>query len=167
MDQSNFQKDLNTLYHWAEENNKKFNGTKFELISYGKINNRHYKAPDGKTIKRKTLVKDLGVHMSADCKFDEHIKICIKEAQKVAGWTLRTFRTREKQVLRTLLKSIVTPTSEYASVLWSPTNAHWINALENIQRRYTSRISEYQTFDEDLQMPVCTTDYWERLNYYY
>ena len=65
--------------------------------------------------------------------------------------------------MRTLLKSVIIPKIEYASVIWSPTNATLINTIENIQRRYTSRIADYQTYDPVLQMPICTTNYWDRL----
>ena len=102
--------------------------------------------------------------MSSDCKFGEHIRNCVKATQKIASWMLRTFRTRSKEIMRTLLKSIIIPKAEYASIIWSPTNAAYINKIENIQRRYTSRIAEYQTYDPELKMPICTTNYWDRLD---
>ena len=162
-DQKLFQEELNKLYKWAEDNNMEYNDNKFELITFGKSSQRNYKSPNGTAIKRKTVIKDLGVYVAADCKFDDHIKNYVKETQKIAGWTLRTFCTRSKEVMRTLIKSVIIPKIEYASVIWSPTNATLLNTIENIQRRYTSRIADYQTYDPVLQMPICTTNYWDRL----
>ena len=101
--------------------------------------------------------------MSGDCKFDDHIQNVVKQSQRTSAWVLRTFRTRNKFVMRTLLKSIVIPTAEYASVLWCPTNVTMINKIEEIQRRFTSKIDLYQTYDPNLKKLVCTTDYKDRL----
>ena len=35
--------------------------------------------------------------------------------------------------------------------------------IENIQRRYTSQIWEYQTWDAEQNRYVCSTNYWDRL----
>ena len=35
--------------------------------------------------------------------------------------------------------------------------------LENVQRQFTSRISEYNTWDDAKGLNICTTNYWERL----
>ena len=65
--------------------------------------------------------------------------------------------------MKTLLKSLIIPKIEYASIIWSPNDQKKINIIENIQRRFTSRISEYFTWNERFQMPICAKDYWERL----
>ena len=65
--------------------------------------------------------------------------------------------------MKTLLKSLIIPKTEYASIIWSPNDQKKIKIIENIQRRFTSKISEYLTWNENIQMPVCTKDYWERI----
>ena len=65
--------------------------------------------------------------------------------------------------MKTLLKNVIVPNIEYGSVIWSPTNATQINLIENIQKTYTSRISEYQIWNDTLHMPICTKNYWDRL----
>ena len=35
--------------------------------------------------------------------------------------------------------------------------------LENVQHKFTSRIREYQTWDDEQNMYTCTVDYWDRL----
>ena len=41
----------------------------------------------------------------------------------------------------TLFKSLVLPRLEYGCLLWSPTSANQINAIENIQRKFTKHIT--------------------------
>ena len=65
--------------------------------------------------------------------------------------------------MRTLLKGLIVPKSEYGSIIWSPVDVKRITFIENIQRRFTSRIEDYQTYDENLKRPICTTNYWDRL----
>ena len=162
-DQNLLQEDLNRLYQWAHRNNMEFNGPKFELTTFGKESKRSYKAPDGKPIQRKATIKDLGVYVSNNLKFDEHINVTVKGGQRIANWTLRTFRSRDKGVMRTLLKGLIIPKAEYGSIIWSPVDVKKIAFIENIQRRFTSRIEDYQTYDDKLKRPICTTNYWDRL----
>ena len=63
------------------------NADKFELIRYGKDDDlkeiSKYLSSDGKLIKGKSDVKDLGVIMSDDCTFKQHIdKVVNKSKQK-------------------------------------------------------------------------------------
>ena len=76
------QEDLQTLYNWAEYNNKTFNDEKFEHLPFGADNDRTYLAPSGSPIEKKDHVKDLGVYMSKDCSFNMHITTWIKGAKK-------------------------------------------------------------------------------------
>ena len=41
----------------------------------------------------------------------------------------------------TLFKSLVLPRLEYGCQLWSPTSVNQINAIENIQRKFTKHIT--------------------------
>ena len=96
-----------------------FNGKKFEHITFhanGKTFRRAYKTPDGKAIKHKETLKDLRVHLSSNCEFAEHIHNTVKATQKRSSWALRTFRSRDEMVMRTLLQSKIIP------IVWSPTN---------------------------------------------
>ena len=65
--------------------------------------------------------------------------------------------------MTTLLKSLIISHVEYGCVVWSPTDQHQINLLESVQRRFTSRMTCFLTYDAELEMPVCTTDYASRL----
>ena len=63
--QRKMQEDPNKIYQWASQNNMCFNGSKFELMSYGKVysNRSTYSGPDGGTIGEINEVRDLGILM--------------------------------------------------------------------------------------------------------
>ena len=161
---SNFQEELGTLYDWADQNNAEFNGNKFKHLVFG----TSAAAPElldssGKVIERKEHVKDLGIYMSDTALFDFHINSTIKGAQQMSAWVLRTFTTREAAPLIILLKSLVVSRVEYGSVLWSPSDIRSINNLENVQRRFTSRIAKFREYNEELGYTQCVVNYRERL----
>ena len=143
-DCDNLQSDLDTIYLWSSENNMMFNQEKFQYISYhmgdpSKINNI-YLSPDLNILPKSGEVKDLGILMSENCEFDNHIATVVKKCSRLCGWILRTFSTRSKPVLLTLFKSLVIPHLDYGSQLWSPFQVKSINALERVQRVFTKHI---------------------------
>ena len=80
----------------------------------------------------------------------------------MVGWALRVFRTRDTTTMSTLLKSLISQV-EYGCVIWSPSDARQINLIERVQRKFTSKMGIFQTYDETLNMPVCRVEYHERL----
>ena len=72
--------------------------------------------------------------------FNENIEIMVKRGKRMAGWVLRTFQTRDKDVMLTLFKALIRPFIEYGCQVWNPHNIGEINKLENIQRAFTRRI---------------------------
>ena len=143
-DCDNLQSDLDNIYLWSSENNMMFNQEKFQYISYhmgdpSKINNI-YLSPDLNILPKSGEVKDLGILMSENCDFDNHIATVVKKCSRLCGWILRTFSTRSKPVLLTLFKSLVIPHLDYGSQLWSPFQVKSINALERVQRVFTKHI---------------------------
>lgn len=150
------QGDLQSLYSWGESNNMLFNNNKFEHMHYnpgGTSSNVHvFKAPDNTPIETKHHTRDLGIILSCDGNFTQHVHSVVKKARSQAGWILRTFRTRERLPMLTLYKSLIIPLLEYCCQLWSPWRAGEKQMLESVQRSFTSRISGVQHLD-----------YWGRL----
>ena len=158
------QSELDKMYKWASDNNMEYNGKKFEVLRYGTSEGApNYKSLDGSTIKQNDSIKDLGVHMSENVKFDYHINSVVKTAQSMSAWVLRVFKTRKTLPMLTLLKTMVVSKAEYASILWAPSDQRNINKLENIQRRMTGKFEIFRTINLDTQGTECTTNYWERL----
>lgn len=108
-------------------------------------------------------VKDLGVTLSSELNFKKHIATIIAKANRVSGLLQRTFTSRNRDLMRTLLKTMIVPQLEYSSVLWSPTTRKLINELESVQRVFTKKIENYNRFDPELGISRCFLSYEERL----
>lgn len=151
------QESLEKIYEWARKNNMKFNSSKFNLLRYG--NNSElkqctsYKDPNNEIIKEEDHVKDLGVQMSANLTFTEHITLVSKKAKRLVYWILRAFKTRKKEPLLKLYCTLVQPRLDYCSQLFSPHKQLEWKLMEAVQRTLTSRISE-----------ISHLNYWERLS---
>ena len=154
-DEATLQNDLDAIYSWAMENNMVFNSDKFQAIRFHEATSIHlYRSTDGTHIKQQQIVKDLGLHISDDLSFDHHIEIVIKRGNQMAGWILRVFRGRSRNLLLPLLKRLIIPRVEYCSIIWSPRSRVLCSRIESVQKNFTSKID----FGE--RRP----DYWERLS---
>ena len=149
--------DLHKLYKWADANNMKFNANKFELLRYGKEQETKsaatYKPYDDSNIDDKEQVRDLGIMMSNTATFTLHIRNIVKKARDKMRWVLRMFQSQQRSLVLTLFKSLVIPLLEYCCQLWNPWKAKDIQAIEAIQRTFTSKITEIQHIN-----------HWERLH---
>ena len=154
-DASALQSDLETVYEWAVDNNASFNDKKFEALRYGSDETlkltTSYTAPNGTIITEKPHLRDLGVTMSADRTFSQHISNMCQTAKDMCGWILRTFESRSPELMLTLWKSLVIPIVDYCSQLWSPSKVGEIQQIENIQKAFTRKIKSPGSHD----------DYWQ------
>ena len=156
-DASALQTDLEKVYQWAVDNNMTFNAKKFEALRYGSDDVlkavTSYTSPDGSIIPDKDHLRDLGVIMSADGSFTQHIHEMCQSARNMCSWILRTFKSRSSELMLTLWKSLVLPILDYCSQLWCPVKTGLIQEIEDIQKSFTRKIH-------------CDHrgDYWERLN---
>ena len=106
----------------------------------------------GKTIPPSPVVKCLGVHLNEDANYKHHIRMTVSKAKQMAGWALRTFRSRDRETMITLWKALIQPVLDYCSQLWSPHKQGDIQELESTQRYFTRQIAGMQGLT-----------YWERL----
>ena len=90
--------------------------------------------------------------MCNDCTFDKHISNISLIARQIAGWILRTFNSRSKELMLTMWKSLVIPRLDYCSQLWCPYKTGHIQQLEVIQQSFIRKINN-----------VNSKNYWERL----
>ena len=158
-DETLLKRDLNNVYEWCSENNMKFNSDKFELIVFTPKRNteqaKHYLAPSGNQIEEKENLRDLGIQLSSNLKFNNHIETTITKAQKMSFWILRTFKSREKVPLMTLFKQMVLGTLEYCCPLRSQIDTLSIEKLEKVQQTFTRKLSGMNNSNRP--------NYWERL----
>ena len=135
-DYKRLQEDLNVIYKWADTNNMMFNASKFEHLRYGAVpstNQEYYKTSNGSEIKTEASVRDLGVTMSNQGGFSEHIDCIALRAKRLSGWIMRTFMTRKKLDIFTLYMALVLPIMEYCCQLWSPLAIGQVRKLETVQ----------------------------------
>jgi hypothetical protein len=115
-----------------------FNGTKFQLLRYGRNTNlkatTHYLDSQENVIPESPGVKDLGVWMTPDGKFTDHIRKVVKSAWCLTGWVLRTFSTRDEIPMMTLYKSLILSKLDYCSPLWNPPQRYLCQEIEQVQR---------------------------------
>lgn len=59
----------------------------------------------GNIITKEKHIKDLGVLLSSDGSFTEHINSVVKKAKDLAAWILKTFKCRSRIAMLTTWKS--------------------------------------------------------------
>ena len=64
--------------------------------------------------------KDLGVYVSRDLSWSNHVDASVNKANKVVGLLKRTVGSKNREIFSMLYKSLVRPISEYACPVWSP-----------------------------------------------
>ena len=151
-DVESLQSDLDKLYMWQEQNNMLFNGSKFEVLRYGKNyilkESTSYFTPNYQDIiEEKESLRDLGIIMSNDCSFSSHVEVVCGQVRKKSGWILRTFQSRKTQLMKFLWKTLVQGHIDYCSQLYFPTKSSDMEKIENLQRIFTRKIPEVKSLN--------------------
>ena len=73
----------------------------------------------------------------------------VSSARAMSGWALRTFKTRERFPMITVWNTIIRPSLDYCSPLWSPrpSNFKEIDLLEETLRSFTRKINGMDGLD--------------------
>jgi hypothetical protein len=135
----------------------KFNNNKFEVHKHGKDEELkkdfEYFTPEYKDIvKRKEVLRDLGVQANEKANFDDHInKVCTSVNRKV-GWVLRSFNNRIIGVMKLLWNQIIQGHIDYGSQLWQPQQSSSLKRIENLLRSFSKSIPD-----------IRNENYWKRL----
>ena len=142
--------DLNVIYEWENDNKMMFNSDKFEKMSHGEVigvSNDPYKNPEGENIISDNNIRDLGVICNNNLLFKEHIENLVMKSRIMSGLLLRTFITRERNVMLQLFNTYIKSRLEYCSIVWSPTSQEFINKIERIQKSFTAKIEGMENKD--------------------
>ena len=128
------------------------NGEKYDYHRIGKklgLEKACYRNPTGDPIIKKYHIKDLGVCISSDLSWSKQIEEMVSKTRSMLGWTLRTFRTKEREPVITIWNSLVWPNLEYCSPMWapSPTNYGEIDMNEDTQGSFTKSINGIEGHD--------------------
>ena len=107
-DVEKLQKSMKKLFERESKNQMKFNGSKFQLLRYGpnediKNNTMYFTGQMEEVITEFSSLRDLGVIMSNNAKFENHIKkVITKVRQEHYKSETRTFYTRRLDIMKQL-----------------------------------------------------------------
>ena len=167
-DCSLLQKDLEHIVEWSQANNMVLHEKKFELLQHNPPRNVNtdllyelpfvrydveniYKPADV-ILEPQSIVRDLGISLSHNLSWSEHISTITDAACKIASWVLSVFHDRSPTTMLQLYKSLIRSRLEFSCPLWNPTKHSDISKLESVQRSFTAKINS-----------VYNQNYWERL----
>ena len=119
------QKDLEQLEKWEELWDMNFNPSKCQVIHVTRRKtpfqtqyNLH-----GCVLESVPSAKYLGVTISEDLRWTDHIDSITKKANKTLGFLKRNIRVHNQNLKATAYKTLVRPQLEYAITVWSPYTA--------------------------------------------
>ena len=126
-----------------------FHNTTFACLRYGCNNGlkacTSYTAKSVECITEVDHAKVLGVTLSRNDYFKEHIQHILCTANQLCGWVLRTFNTRKTLPMMTLWNTLIRCRLDYCCQLWSPSKKGDVQALEQMQDNIYVISLEYST----------------------
>lgn len=159
------QNDLDSVYQWCSQNKLQLNISKCSVMSFHRINHPiifQYNI-NGVILERVERFRDLGVIMTSNLQFNDHIVNMVNGSLKTLGFVSRTCRLfQDPNTFLTLYKTLVRSKLEFASIVWSPYSALQIKMIERVQKRFL-RILYFKVFGIRIY-PVWTISYEELLN---
>lgn len=155
------QDDLLSLFAWSKDWELKFNISKCHILHIGEKNPKEIYFTDedyNDSLSEVNSERDVGVIFDPNLKFDLHINDVIKRANKMVGIIKRSFSHLDCFMFKTLFRTLVRPTLEYANCIWSPIYKRQSIAVENVQRRATKIVDtlhnlSYEERLRRLQLP--------------
>ena len=144
--------DLNNFSSWSKATELLFNFNKCIVLHYGNNNpNFEYTLCDY-VLSSADSANDLGVIRATNLLYDEHCSNIIRRANSMCAFILRNFASRNASFMSRIFVAYIRPLLEYASQLWSPSTADFINRIERVQRMSTKRIRSisHMTYDKRL-----------------
>ena len=136
--------DLNSFENWCNDNHMTLNVSKCCVVRYTtKLSpvTFDYK-PCGMPLSIKTDMCDLGVLFSSDGSFHNHIQCTVDKSLKTLGFINRLSKNfKSPETYLRLFATLVRPTLEYASSIWSPYTFTDIKLIESIQNKFLRRLA--------------------------
>ena len=136
-DTDTLQRDLDALISLEEDLQMAFHPEKCVVIQ---VTNKRNPITANYTIHGHSLdvvdsSKYLGVTISKDLRWDNHINNVTAKANKTLGFIRRNLRGCKTSARSAAYQGLVRPTLEYACAAWDPWNSKHIQQLEKVQRR--------------------------------
>lgn len=133
------QADLTRLEDYCRINKLELNPSKCFVCTFTrKFNVLHTNYTlQGQDLSRCNIMRDLGVHHDSRLLFDRHVDKIVNKASKSLGFVMRISKSFTNiKTIKLLYCTFVRSNLEYASQIWNPNYATYIDRIENIQKRF-------------------------------
>ncbi|CAG9128665.1 unnamed protein product [Plutella xylostella] len=133
------QQDIDRVVEWSLENKLQFNTAKCLIITFSRARPplHHGYAVENVPMKRVTEVRDLGVHLTAELTFRDHITNICKKAFRNLGFVLRQVQGFINiNAIVALYNALVRSNLEFNAVIWAPHEMKYHLMLERIQNKF-------------------------------
>ncbi len=134
------QADIDQLMQWAGTNQLRIAFSKCGILHFGVKNPNYHYFFGTEEIPCVDSIRDLGVIISSDMKFEKHMNNITKLASRTANLIHRCFIYKKPEFLMQMFNVFVRSKLEYASPVWNPQYKKDIDVIEKVQRRFTRRI---------------------------
>ncbi len=134
------QEDLNAIAVWANSWQLTISILKTFVMHIGLRNPKQVYKINNVDIIAVQSIKDLGVYVSEDLLWHEHILVTTKKASRVANVILHSFKSRNLDLYMKAFDTYVLPILDYCSFVWNPTLCQDIDLIENVQKCFTRRV---------------------------
>lgn len=156
------QHDVNLISTWMASNGLTPNLKKTQLLPISRA-----RSPptirinlNGHPVAQCKSVKYLGVTISSDLLWKEHVTMTCKKAKQQLGFIHRQLHQSPASVKHQIYKAAILPKLEYCSSVWDPHHSSLVTALENVQK-FAGRIIT-QSWKADYGA-LCSTLNWRTL----
>jgi len=160
-DHTILQEDLQQLEIWAKKWGMRFNAKKCYVLPT-KAKSSYFYSLDGEILQGVDQTPYLGVQISADLKWSNHVTNKCKKAGSTLGFLRRNLGNCPPECRRLAYISLIRSTLEYGATVWDPYLQKDIDRLERIQRQAARFVKkDYKSRDkgcvsrmlQDLKLP--------------
>ena len=137
---NSLQTQLDNIHTWSSIWQLNISHSKCNILHVGTKSNHTVYHISTHPINPVDYVKDLGVTVEPDLKFNRHINDIVCRANQRSSLILRCFLSKSPSIMTRAFKTYVRPILEYASSSWSPSAVGLIIHLESVQRSFTKRL---------------------------
>ena len=149
-DQIGFQEDLDKLSQWGRLWGMKFNTKKCNILTVTNKENPLLKLYqiDDNILQHVEMATYLGVLLTGDLSFSDHIRETVSKANRKLGFLKRNLKQCPSQMKKTAYLSFVRSGLEYSATIWDPHTDIESDALEMVQNRALRWICGFGPWDE-------------------
>jgi ribonuclease P/MRP protein subunit RPP40 len=131
------EQDLLAIHDWSCDWLLPLNSDKCGVLHIGNTNPKHIYRINGKELASFDNYRDLGVTVSFDLSWSNHILKITKKANSMLFLLNKVFRKSNPAIFAKLYKTYVRPVLEFANCVWTPVLQRDCQLLESVQRRAT------------------------------